>query len=231
MADTLLRLRINYTKQGRLRFLSHLEMTRALMRLIRRADLPFAVSMGFNAHMKFASGPALPVGTEGLDEYFDVHITSYVNPAEAMNRLRAATVDEISILSAEYVDTKARGLQATHIYEKYRVIVESQDMSAKELEDCLHRLIEQGELVRSKKGQNKHYDLSRIIADPQSIQVTTLDDLLLISMELRAGEEGSIRPENLLEAALGPTASWHLRSVTRVRLAETSCHLEQREES
>ena len=221
MVEILMRLRINYTKGGRLRFLSHLETTRALERLIRRADLPYAISQGFNAHMRFASGPALPVGTEGLDEFFDVFLTEYIEPDEALVRLRAATVEEIQILSTNYVDIKSKGLQATHLYETYRVVLEPSDTSASELEKYLRGIIARGQLTKHKKGVQKIYDLSKIIKDPSSVQVIPAKDLLLVLIKLKAGADGSVRPEDIIEAAMAERTGWKIRSVTRIRLAET----------
>ena len=73
------RLRVRYRKTGRLRWLSHLEVVHALERSIRRARLPYAVTQGFSPHMKASFGPALPVGTAGEHEYFDVWLTGYTD--------------------------------------------------------------------------------------------------------------------------------------------------------
>ena len=54
-------LRIKYVKRGPLAFLSHLETVRSIERIIRRANFPYAISEGFNPHMKIAFGAA-PTG-------------------------------------------------------------------------------------------------------------------------------------------------------------------------
>ena len=61
------RLRVRYSISGRLAYLSHLETIRSMERVIRRAGLPFAITEGFNPHMKVAFGPALPVGAGPAD--------------------------------------------------------------------------------------------------------------------------------------------------------------------
>ncbi|MDR3307856.1 MAG: TIGR03936 family radical SAM-associated protein, partial [Coriobacteriales bacterium] len=104
------RLRINYRKAGRLRFLSHLEVVRALERTIRRAALPYAVSQGFNVHMKHAFGPALPVGTAGLDEYLDIWLRAYLPPHEVMERLQAVCVCGLPVIGAAYVPASDKAL-------------------------------------------------------------------------------------------------------------------------
>ncbi|MDR1083063.1 MAG: TIGR03936 family radical SAM-associated protein [Coriobacteriales bacterium] len=117
------RLRLDFQKHGRLRFLSHLEVVRALERMIRRAQLPYAVSQGFNTHMRYAPGPALPVGTVGLDEHFDLWLTEYLNPALALGRLGDVGLRGLTITAASYVDPRAKGLQATHIHEEYKLVI------------------------------------------------------------------------------------------------------------
>lgn len=53
--QTLFRLRVRYVKQGRLRYLGHLEVLHTIERIIRRAQLPYAVTQGFSPHMRLVS--------------------------------------------------------------------------------------------------------------------------------------------------------------------------------
>jgi len=122
--NELFRLRIRFAKAGRLRWLSHLELTRAMERLIRRSGLPYAVTQGFNRHMRFAPGPALPVGCAGQRELFDVWLTAYIPAPQALGLLRLAAAETITILDVQYIAGKARGLQATHTISDYTVELE-----------------------------------------------------------------------------------------------------------
>jgi radical SAM-linked protein len=57
------RLRVRYAKRGRLRFTSHRDITRALERAVRRADVPVAFSAGFSPHPKISYvGAVAPTG-------------------------------------------------------------------------------------------------------------------------------------------------------------------------
>ena len=101
------RLRVHFTKKGRLAFLSHLELTSALERAVRRAKLPFAVSNGFSPHMKLSFGSALPVGVGSTCEIFDITLTTYVNPEKVIEALQSKTVPDLNFFDAKYVDNKA----------------------------------------------------------------------------------------------------------------------------
>ncbi|MCR5846378.1 MAG: TIGR03936 family radical SAM-associated protein, partial [bacterium] len=104
MSDaTTFRLRINYTKEERLRYLSHLEVVRCMERCIRRAGLPFAVSQGFSPHMRTAFGWALGVGIASIDEYLDVLLTDYVPVPKVLASFEGVLPRGMRILGAQYV--------------------------------------------------------------------------------------------------------------------------------
>ncbi|MEF9475800.1 MAG: TIGR03936 family radical SAM-associated protein [Candidatus Mariimomonas ferrooxydans] len=73
------KLRIRFSKTGELRYLSHLEVMTAFLRAIRRAKILLIYSKGNHPHPKISFGPALPVGVEGTNEYFDIELPG-VNP-------------------------------------------------------------------------------------------------------------------------------------------------------
>lgn len=79
--------RIAYTKSGRLRFLSHLELTGALIKALRRGALPYKLTEGFNPHPKLTFGPALPVGQASQEEWAEIVLTRKLRAEEVVERL------------------------------------------------------------------------------------------------------------------------------------------------
>ena len=122
MAD--FRLRVTYAETGRLVMLSHLEIARALERAVRRAGLPYAVSQGFSPHMKQAFGSALPVGVGGLEEIFDVSLTDYVPPEEALARLRASSAPDLMPHAARYITKDETAASAAYPRSTYEALLE-----------------------------------------------------------------------------------------------------------
>jgi radical SAM-linked protein len=222
VAEMGFRLRIDFKKRGRLRFLSHLELARALERVIRRAQLPYAISRGFNAHMRFAPGPALPVGTAGLDEHFDVWLTEYLASHEALARLKNASVEELEITAVSYADPKAKGLQATHTHEEYEIILDPGALRPAEVFESLHQLVQEGTLTVRRGNKEKVYDLTQMVERMPQVREapTTQGNALMVTLCLRATEQGSVRPEALVRAALKDYVGWTVRLITRTRLYE-----------
>ncbi len=200
MAAGEFRLRVCYRKTGVLRFLSHLEVMRALERGARRAGMPYAVTKGFNRKMKVAFGPALPVGTAGEREYYDVWLTGYVPAEEALGRLAGAMPAELAPLEARYVDQRDPSLTAAATLARYRVRVEGKGGAAHELHEALDAVVGEGTLTREHKGKTKVYDLTRSL--PKGAEVTSDGPDAIVEVAVRMGDHGSLRPEVLLENAL-----------------------------
>src|SRR5512137_1305759 len=76
------KIRFEFQKVGELRFLSHLELMRALQRALRRAGIPLAYTQGFNPQPRLSLAQALAVGVEGLRELGDMELTLRMAPEE-----------------------------------------------------------------------------------------------------------------------------------------------------
>lgn len=113
------RLRVTYIKSGRLAMLSHLEVTHALERMVRRSKLPFALSQGFSPHMKLSYGSALGVGVGSNCEVFDLYLTRYVAPAKTLNALQDASSAHLKCVNCEYVEPSAKAPSVAFPYSAY----------------------------------------------------------------------------------------------------------------
>ncbi len=115
------RLRVAYQLKGRLSLLSHLEVTHALERAIRRSGLPFALTCGFSPHMKLSFGSALPVGIGSECEVFDLSLTDYVAPARVLERLQDALPEDMRPLACEYLEENAPKASCAYPLSTYEV--------------------------------------------------------------------------------------------------------------
>lgn len=193
-------LRVEFKKTGRLRYLSHLEVARACERAARRAGLPYAVSAGFTPRMRIAFGPALPVGTAGEHEYYDLVLKRFVPPAEVYRALAAATVAELAPIRCAYVSGRERSLAAALTVALYEVTLEG-GIPHKELERSLAALVKVGTLSVEHKGKLKVFDLADAL--PKEPEVASYGGSPVIRIAVRMSDRGSLRPEVLVAAALG----------------------------
>lgn len=214
MASGEFRLRVRYGKVGRLRWLSHLEVARALERCVRRAELPYALSQGFNPHMKIAFGPALPVGTAGENEYYDVWLTRYTDARDALSRLSASTPADLAPLDARYVNDRDPSLGAATNVAAYRVAVSGKESSEEKVRTALSDLVASGTLTVEHKGKTKVFDLARSLLE--ETRVEGVDGGCEVALTVRMGPEGSLRPELLVSTALATAGlDAHVTHTTR----------------
>lgn len=206
------RLRVCFHKVGRLRFLSHLETGRAWERAARRARLPYAVSQGFTPRMRLAFGPALPVGTAGLREYLDITLTRFVPVQEVEEALGAAIVPELGLVACRYVSPAEASLASRLTIAVYEIEIEG-GSPQQEIERSLVALMGTGRLEVEHRGKQKVFDLATAL--PKEPEVRSSEGRTVVRMWVRMGEQGSLRPEVFITAAVGAD---RVASVTRTDL-------------
>jgi radical SAM-linked protein len=94
------RLRLRYTKRGRLRFTSHRDIARVFERALRRAQVPMAYSSGFSPHPKVSWVGAAATGVASEAEYVEIALAQVCDPEAIRVSLNASLPDGIDLLEA-----------------------------------------------------------------------------------------------------------------------------------
>ena len=102
------RIRLRYTKRGRLRFTSHRDFQRAFERALRRAEVPMAYSAGFTPHPKVSYANAAPTGTGSEAEYLEIALTDARDPDKLRELLDESMPAGLDIIDA--VEARTSGL-------------------------------------------------------------------------------------------------------------------------
>src|SRR5579862_8092945 len=90
--------RLRYAKRGKVRWISHRDVARALERAFRVAQLPLAFSEGFSPRPKVSFGLALSTGHESDAEYVDLVFAEEVELETLPARLTPALPDGIAVV-------------------------------------------------------------------------------------------------------------------------------------
>lgn len=102
------RIRLRYTKRGRLRFTSHRDFQRAFERALRRAEVPMAYSAGFTPHPKVSYANAAPTGTGSEAEYLEIALTEARDPEQLRVLLDESMPPGLDVV--ESVEARTSGL-------------------------------------------------------------------------------------------------------------------------
>jgi radical SAM-linked protein len=107
------RVRLRFTKAGKVRWTSHRDLARMFERAFRRTQLPIAYSGGFAPRPKVSFGLALPTGAESEAEFLDLELVegSTVDLTTLPLRLSEALPVGVEVRAAAAVDDGAPSLQ------------------------------------------------------------------------------------------------------------------------
>ena len=192
--------RLLYSKQGEIRFLSHLELIQVFFQAFRRAGIKPHYTQGFNPVPKASFSPALPVGTESLAEYLDIDlIKAIIDESEFLRTVNLQLPAGITIRSIAAVPDKKNNGAGKNL-TCYQINF-SRDFSGEEKE-ALESFMKNESFIITKfrKGKKRVIDTRKQV---QSLVQTGKNSLRMVLLN----EEGKAasKPVEIVKAVLALT--------------------------
>lgn len=190
--------RLWLSKQGRIKYVSHLDMFRLMQRAVRRAEIPLWYTEGFNPHPYISFLLALSLGTEGLREPVDIRIVDDMTTEEIKNRLNAVMPEGLRVEDVTVPANKPAAIS----FGKYRVYYDSADVNESELFSALTS----GELScekSGKKGNKKIIKTVNVSEHIKSFELHSENGQIVLDVILPAGSVFNLNPQQLTSAVCG----------------------------
>ena len=183
------RVRIRFTKQDDLRWISHRDLIRVWERLFRRAGVALSMTEGFHPKPRMNFPSALAVGIAGLDELLEIDLAE----EHSADSLRSVIVGQLPPgLNLGTIDVlPAPDHKARVQYVMFEITVPPERHAA--LAERIAWLLGQASLPIEREGRARPLDLRPLVAE-LSLDGSTL------RMRLRVESEGSARPREVLQA-------------------------------
>ncbi|MFI6933064.1 TIGR03936 family radical SAM-associated protein [Streptomyces sp. NPDC050287] len=160
------RIRLRYTKRGRLRFTSHRDFQRAFERALRRAEVPMAYSAGFTPHPKVSYANAAPTGTGSEAEYLEIALTEARDPEKLRVLLDESLPAGLDVIDA--VEARTSGLADRLTASVWELRLDGVDPAEAERAVAAFNTAETVEVQRRAKNGVRTFD-----ARPAVVQLTT----------------------------------------------------------
>ena len=192
-------LRIQFAKRGKAAFLSHLELSSAIIRAITIGGFSFSFSEGFHPHPKISFPYALPVGIESLGEYADIQLRLYRGPADDfIARVNSSLPEGITILHAETIAPHNPSLSSLIEGFDYRICLPqgTKSFSTEKIETFLSS--DTFPVSRYKKGGTAVKDIRPLVTE---LSINSSGDILALST--RFDPAGGVKPFEVLTQVLG----------------------------
>ncbi|CAB4617556.1 unannotated protein [freshwater metagenome] len=201
-----MRIRLRYSKHGKVRFTSHRDVARIWERVLRRAELPLARTEGFSPRPKMHFGLALSTGHESLGEYLDVDLrepeADEIDLGMLPERLSPLLPPGIEVEAVSVINRSDPSLQEAVTSCVWRIEVPGQSVDSLTSAVAAMLAADAIPVVRERKGKQVADDLRPGILH-LSVLGSTPDDApetgAVFEAEL-ATQPRSIRPAELLAA-------------------------------
>jgi radical SAM-linked protein len=182
------KVRIRFRKAGDLRLVSHHDLMRCWERMLRRAELPFHSTAGFNPKPRLVFALSLALGIVGCEEVAELELDADLPPEEIKDRLARQAPAGLDILRVERIDPKT----TAHVARvTYRIQV-ARDSVAEVVKERIASLSGTAEVwVERKHPQPRRVNVRPYI-DTMRLSPESLE------MDLWVTPNGTARPDELL---------------------------------
>lgn len=210
--------RVTYSKEGLIKFISHLDLTRVWQRAFRRAGLPVRMSQGFSPHPLISFGPPLPVGVGGLNEVLDVSMPPHPGAGALTKVLQEALPDGMRVKEVRPVKESSGSLCAAINSARYEAVlggereeeVQGKVAAARAAKDIVIR-------KRTKKGE-RYRDIKPLIEE--IVVERDSGGRALLCFTVSVGEKGNLNCRDFLQAVLG----WPVEEVAKLPVTRTALY-------
>ena len=197
-----------YKKFGRAKYISHLDLYRAVQRTFQRANIPVWFTEGYNPHIYLTFPMPIFLGCEGVEEAFDFRTTIDMEPEELMDRLNGAFPAGIQITRIAAPVHKAAEIARA----RYTLLVSAEWKTGVEMQAMWDAFVAAPEITaekRTKKGM-KTVDLKPMLF---SSRAEAEGEVLRLTLETACGIAENLSPVLLADtfaAANGFEADYRL---------------------
>lgn len=212
-------IRLEFKKFGGLKYISHLDLQRALLRFIKRANIPIRYTEGFNPHPKIVFALTLSVGTESEAELVDVYLQRdadnpeipIITPDEFVARLSKVLPCGLEIVSACFPEKDFSDI----VSSDYEIILLKTDNTPvlSLINDALSKPLE---IVKKGKAGEKTVDIIPLI---HGLQIGEKDDTVTIRASLSARQNEYLNPDHFVKGLMSTKVgeyidSWQVKRVS-----------------
>jgi len=201
-------IRILFSKQGRIKFISHLDTCRVLRGAFVRAGIKLRYSEGFNPHPRLTLALPLSLGHESICEMADVILEQPISESDLVAQMNAALPEGIAVISAASAIAKYGQLGSA----KYKITFDCPEhtkISILLLNTAASLCVDK----TTKSGKTKSVDVR---AGLKSWEISSQQDSTILTATLSVAGESYTSPDLLVTALSNALPNeWNHHSICR----------------
>lgn len=196
--------RVWFSKTGRAKYISHLDLTRCFGRAMARARIPLWYTEGFNPRPYMNFSMPLTLGVEGMREALDLRMVEDIGPQDLKDRLNAVMPTDIRILEVTKPVHKLQDVAFSNYEFFIRQSEEPQDSFAKKVLAAT-TLPELNIEKMGKKGKNKVVKTVNLAQYQRNVSCRLLEEGTQLTLTLPSSNQFGVNPRVYIDRLLQET--------------------------
>lgn len=143
--------RLYFKKTGPSIYISHLDLMRCFERCMRRAEIPFWYTEGFNPRPFLSFAQPLSLGTVGLREVVDIRLTEDMSFETLISRMNKVLPEGLEILDAVTPAEKVNDIASS----RYTITIKPEALNCEEFCTKLDSFLSQESILTQKLNKKK----------------------------------------------------------------------------
>lgn len=210
--------RLRFSKTGRLKYISHLDINRAMSRALKRAGIPLWYTEGFNPHPYMSFSLPLSLGVESLCESVDLRITGEITNKEIKDRLNSVLPEDLKIVDV-YDDFRDNS-EIVYSDYVYKFKFADNDLALEKIKNVLSS-DEILALKKGKQGRKRVMKETNIKSFIDKYSISIRNDVIVLNIRLLAGPEKNLNPSLLFDTIIRLIdMDFEWKSIARISLLD-----------
>ena len=210
--------RLRFSKLGNLKYISHLDINRAMGRALKRAEIPLWYTEGFNPHPYMSFSLPLSLGVESLCESVDIRLIGDISNDEIKKRMNSVLPDNLKII--DVYDTFRDNSEIMYSDYVYKFQFLDNELALSKIKAVLDSP-EIMALKKGKQGRKRVFKETDIKAFIDKYNISIRDDLIVLNIRLLAGTEKNLNPSLLFDTIIRLIdMDFEWKSIARINLLD-----------
>ncbi len=195
---------IRFSKEGYIKYTSHLDMLRLFKRAFKKTRILLAYSQGFNPHPKMGFAQPLSLGYTSKCELLEFETTKAFEPQEIKERLTSVMPEGVELLDCRKLDTDVKSLASAVTEAEYEVIFPVSSDREK-YEKLIENYLNQEQIIAEKRQKKTKKMVAVDIKGKIREMALATGEKLTLRLKLDSGSNSNLSPEQVIATFLAYT--------------------------
>jgi radical SAM family uncharacterized protein/radical SAM-linked protein len=223
LPENLQTMRVEFSKGEEVKYISHLDMMSTFERALKRAEIPIHFSEGYNPRPHLVFGMPIPLGYTTTKDYVDILLDKA--DENIVEKLNANLPDGIRVSAASVLDTNDSIMAQVKAAEYSVTFTQKPEGFDELLIKAVDKFNDSEEVFITKEKKPKKTKRGKRYREPERVDIRPSVFTLKIedgklTMFVKAGSEGNIRPDLLLKALELPETDFLINRDNLLRIVD-----------